>query len=307
MARLIAATENNLSTSRPTIDELRQRCPKSGAAHLGNWMARRIARPIALHITWVVIPWGMTAHTATLIATLAAMAAAVVFGFGTPLGCLIGVVLLQLWYLLDHVDGQLARYHGTASLDGVQLDYLMHHLVNVIVPVGVGWGLFINRAQPAWALLGFTWGLSLLSIGLWHDCRYKAFVQRLKWVRGELNVRGASGAAPAPQTAIPASPIRKLTWTLRKLCEIHVVMNVLSVAALLTWGVSDTRLWFLSTAVIGMGLASGMVAVGGILTSLKRQSSEQEFAVWFQVPANHSLVAHNGWWCVEPQDHASGD
>ena len=38
-----------------------------------------------------------------------------------------GVVLAHLAFWLDHVDGQVARWRGTASLDGVYLDYLMHH------------------------------------------------------------------------------------------------------------------------------------------------------------------------------------
>ncbi len=286
--------------SHPTLDELRERCPKPGAAHLGNWMARRIARPLALHITWVVIPWGVTAHGMTLTAMVVAIASAVAFGFGTVVGCLIGGILLQLWYLLDHADGQLARYHGTASLDGVQLDYLMHHLVNVIVPVGVGWGLSVNRGQPAWALVGFVWGIALLSIGLWHDCRYKAFVQRLKWVRGQLAVRGGGGATPEPQGPVPNTAGRKCVWALRKLCEIHVVMNLLSVATAVAWCLADSRLVSLAVAVLGMSAASIFVALGGIVRSLRRQSAEQEFAAWYPVPEGHTLVPRDGWWCVEP-------
>jgi hypothetical protein len=118
-------------------------------------------------------------------------------------------VLLQLWYLLDHVDGQLARLRGTASLDGVQLDYLMHHTLNLLVPLGVGCGLFAATAQPLWAVGGLLWAVSSLLITLHHDARYKAFIQRLKRLRGQLRVHGGGGgraggwwsAAGRPQQA----------------------------------------------------------------------------------------------------------
>ncbi len=286
--------------NRPTLDELRERCPKPGASHLGNWMARRVARPMALHITRVIIPWGITAHAVTLMATLVAVASAIAFGFGSIFGCLLGVGLLQLWYLLDHVDGQLARYHGTASLDGVQLDYLMHHLVNVIVPVGIGWGLFMNHGQPLWGLVGFVWGLALLTIGLWHDCRYKAFVQRLKWVCGELHVSGGGGSVPTQDTAIPTSTVKLFVWLLRKSCEIHIVMNLLSAVAVVAWCLADTRLNSVAATVALLCSAALLVAIGSIMNSLKQQASEQEFAAWYRVPEHHTILPHDGWWCVEP-------
>ena len=72
-------------------------------------------------------------------------------GLGLACGWIVAAGLLQLWYLLDHVDGQLARLRGTASLDGVQLDFLMHHTVNLLVPLGaVG-----DWPCVAWSRCGF--------------------------------------------------------------------------------------------------------------------------------------------------------
>jgi len=169
-------------------------------------MARRISRPLALRITRVVAPWGVTANTATLVAWGCGVAAAGAFGGGTVWGWLVGAGLLQAWYLLDHVDGQLARLRGTASLDGVQLDYLMHHTVNLLVPLGVGFGLFAAGAEPLWLVAGLVWGVSLLLITLQHDARYKAFVRRLKRVRGRLLVEGAADRARPRHRPCPTRP-----------------------------------------------------------------------------------------------------
>ncbi len=264
-------------------------------------MARRITRPMALRVTRVVAPWGVTANAATLAAWGCGVAAAAAFAGGTVAGWLLGAGLLQAWYLLDHVDGQLARLRGTASLDGVQLDYLMHHTVNLLVPLGVGFGLFAADAEPLWLLAGLAWGVSLLMITLHHDARYKAFVGRLKRVRGRLHVHGGGGARPSPQPPVPRGVLRRLAWAARKACETHVIMNLLSllaVGALLAGdaGLRAGRVYLALSAPL-----SAATAAWTLWRSQRRQSAEAEFAAWYRVPPGCDLTFSHGWWVVEPR------
>ncbi|MHC4402761.1 MAG: CDP-alcohol phosphatidyltransferase family protein [Planctomycetota bacterium] len=250
---------------RISLAELERRCQKPDHRRLGNWLARRISRPAALRITRVVAPWGVSANAATLAAWGCGLAAAVAFGWGTAWGWLLGAGLLQVWYLLDHVDGQLARLHGTASLDGTQLDYLMHHTVNLTVPLGVGFGLFARTAEPLWMLGGLVWGLALLVITLQHDARSKAFFRRLKRVRGKLEVVGGGGGRPLPQPPIPRSPLRLAAWTARKSCETHVVMTVLLAVAVAQQAIGDVgliagRFYLAITAPLAAATAAWTVA-----------------------------------------------
>ena len=75
---------------------------------------------------------------------------------------MLGVALAHLGFWLDHVDGQVARWRGTSCLDGVYLDYLMHHVGNLALGFALGYGLASRSGQPAWALAGFAisagWG-----------------------------------------------------------------------------------------------------------------------------------------------------
>ena len=216
---------------RPSLAELDRICQKPQHRRVGNWMARRVSRPMALRVTWLVAPWGVSAHLTTLAAWASGVAAAAALAWGTVGGWLAGAVLLQLWYLLDHVDGQLARLRGTASLDGAELDYLMHHTVNLLVPLGAGFGLFVRNAEPLWLAAGLAWGLGMMLVTLHHDARYKTFIQRLKRLRGCLVVHGGAGDRPQPQPPIPRQPVHLAAWTARKLCETHVVMNLLALVA----------------------------------------------------------------------------
>jgi hypothetical protein len=281
--------------------EFAARCQKPDHASVGTWMARRISRPAALHITRVVAPLGVSAHTATLAAWAMACAAAAGLAWGTPQGWLLAAVLLQVWYLLDHVDGQLARLRGTASLDGSQLDYLMHHTVNLLVPLGAGWGLFVGQAEPLWALAGLVWGLALLLITLQHDARYKAFLVRLKRLHGRLEVVGGGGSRPTPPPPVPRRPLRFVAWTARKMCEMHVVMNLLGVVAVGEWLLADRHL---IAGQLWLGVLT-LAAVGVAGWSLSRSQAqgltEHEFGLWFRPPAGSELSYRDGWWFVDEQ------
>lgn len=69
--------------SRLPMQDLSRQCQKLGHRDIGTWMARRISRPVALRITWLVSPWGISAHTATLIAWGIGLAAALTFCSGS--------------------------------------------------------------------------------------------------------------------------------------------------------------------------------------------------------------------------------
>ncbi len=294
---------------RIRFDDLESRCQKPDHRRIGNWMARRISRPAALRITRIIAPWGVPANAATLAAWGCGLAAAAAFGWGTTWAWLAGAGLLQVWYLLDHVDGQLARLRGTASLDGVQLDYLMHHTVNLLLPLGVGFGLSARGAQPLWLLGGLAWGVSLLLITLQHDARYKAFVRRLKRVRGQLHVRGGGGGQPMRQPPIPRSPGRLAAWTLRKACETHVIMNVLSLLAVLQLVLGDAELLAGRLYLTLAAPIAAVTAAATIIRSQRAQSAEREFAAWYRVPPGFEITFSDGWWLVQPseQDGPSED
>lgn len=284
---------------RRSLAELDARCQKLGHRELGNWMARRVARPAALRVTWLVAPWPISAHGATACAWLAAVAGAIAFSYGTPGSWLLGALLLQAWYLLDHVDGQLARLHRTESLDGVALDYLMHHAVHLIVPLGIGCGIAFLHDAAGWLFAGVTWGLAGCLMGLLNDVRYKAFIQRLKRVEGELLVVGGGGGRPAPAAPWPHRPWAVVARLLRLMCEMHVIVNVLSLLSLLAWVTGDDGLLAGRLYLAIMASISTTVFIALLVRSIQYQAAEREFAAWFQPPGDAELVCEGHWWKVQ--------
>lgn len=284
---------------RMSLASLEQRCQKPDHRRIGNWMARRLVRPAALRVTWVVSPWGVSADVATLAAWACGVAAAGALATGNVAGWALGVALLQTWYLLDHVDGQLARLRGTASLDGVELDYLMHHTLNLLVPLGAGAGMFLATGQSIWAVAGVIWATSLMLLSVHHDARYKAFIQRLKRIDGLLEVHGGGGGRPEAQPPMPRGILRRAAWLARKSTEMHVVMNALACVALAGIAFDGVFLPIAEAYVAAAVVLAFLTAIWTIARSHARQTAEAEFSAWYRVPRGKRLVFRGGWWMVE--------
>ena len=66
----------------PTLDELRATVQKQRHREIGNWLARRVARPSAVYGTWVAVRLGLSANQVTLPALAASLAGALAIGTG---------------------------------------------------------------------------------------------------------------------------------------------------------------------------------------------------------------------------------
>jgi hypothetical protein len=275
-------TDRLSSDGAPTLAALRATVQKERHREIGNWLARQVARPSAVYGTWLAVRLGLSAHQVTLLALASNIAAATALMTGTRPGFIAAAALAHLAFWLDHVDGQVARWRGTASLEGVYFDYLMHHAANLGLGFGLGYGLAARSGDPRWAAAGFAIALGWTLLALHNDCRYKAFFQRLKRETGTYRVDGGSGGRPAPPARWPRRGLAALTWPAYKICEPHVVLiglTLLAVVALFAPGLW-LRLWQWGVAI--MALLAPALALGRLGRSLARQTVTAEFDRWFQ-------------------------
>ena len=170
---------------------------------IGNWLARRVARPSAVYGTWLAVRLGLSAHQVTLAALAASLGGAVAIGTGSRAGFVLGVALAHLGFWLDHVDGQVARWRGTASLDGVYFDYLMHHVVNLAAGIRARLWPGLPDGRPAWAVAGFAIaaGWALLACTTTAATRPSSSASRAQ--PAAYAVDGGSGGRPSPPASWP--------------------------------------------------------------------------------------------------------
>lgn len=271
-----------MRTERPTLDQLRRRVHKARHREIGNWLARRWARPTAVYGAWLAVRLGLSAHQVTLGALLSGLAGAASIGSGGRPAFIIGVLLLHLSFWLDRVDGQVARWRETTGLDGVYLDYLMHHALNLALGFALGHGLAVRSGDSRWSVAGFAIAAGWAGLSLHNDCRYKAFFQRLKRETTTYRVDAGSGGRPSPPAPWPRRGLGLLTWPAFKACEPHVVL--LALAALALTAIAAPDAWLFSWR-IGVALAAALapvLAVARTAKTVKKGTVEAEFERWFR-------------------------
>ncbi len=136
-----------------SIKKLREICQKP-VIHLNTWYPRKVARKISIYITWLFIHFKMSGNIASIVMLITGLIATSFFTLGTYFGYLMGVLLLQLWFILDHVDGELARYWKKTSAKGIFIDKLNHHIVHPFIFLSLGIGLYRQFSNPLMLILG---------------------------------------------------------------------------------------------------------------------------------------------------------
>lgn len=272
----------------PTLEELRRRELQSSDARIGNWLARRFARPTAIYGTWLAVRLGASANQLTIAALAASLISALAIATGTRIGFVCGSLVGLLAFWLDRVDGQVARWRGTAGLSGVYLDYLMHHAATLALGFALGYGLAVQSGGLHWAASGFSIAVGWTFLSIQNDCRYKAFFQPLKRSVGLHRVQGGGGGRPVPADPWPTRGRAMFTWPAYKMCEPHAVLmtllglSVLAALSPLTWQ-SGWRVYVVIMAVMAPVLATARIA-----RAVRRRAVEDEFARWFpQLPVDH--------------------
>jgi phosphatidylglycerophosphate synthase len=131
-----------------------------------TWYGRHVMRAGSIFLTRIAIERGLTPNQITLASLIAGILSAVFF---SSQAWLFGILFLNLWYLLDHVDGEVARYTKASSNSGFFFDTVINFIVEPLIFLGIGCGLSGWTANP-WLGLAVLAAFSSLFLGLIPMC-----------------------------------------------------------------------------------------------------------------------------------------
>lgn len=196
-----------------SIKELREICQNT-RLWADTWHGRNICRPLSIYITRLVLFTPLTANHVTMIFFVAGLAGALLFLNGSRMFNFIAAIMLQLWYLLDHVDGEVARYRKTTSLAGIYMDEMVHYIVHPLIFICMGIGQFFLYGQSVFIFACIMAAAAMIFIPLSQQVKEKVFKKGSSPVSDDKKCDEAKG--------------KRLFSILHKSCTFPAVMNIIT-------------------------------------------------------------------------------
>ncbi|WP_298447378.1 CDP-alcohol phosphatidyltransferase family protein [uncultured Marinobacter sp.] len=112
----------------------------------GDYFTRWFGLPVSLRITNLYLNLGLNENHASASMFITGLIGAALMILG-PWGIFLGASFLVLHHLFDYVDGQIARHHGRASVNGAVLDRWNHFLVESATFPCLAFGLYLDSGQ----------------------------------------------------------------------------------------------------------------------------------------------------------------
>ncbi len=121
-----------------------------------SFFTRNITRKISLLITWLVVNIFPKANADIITFAWGILLLGVIYLFskGDPQNTLYGALLLELWYILDCVDGEVARFNNKDSLRGIFLDLFLHTSIQPLLFLSLAIGTYKTYHNNLYFLAG---------------------------------------------------------------------------------------------------------------------------------------------------------
>jgi hypothetical protein len=168
----------------------------SYSKYVARWAARR----------------GLTPNAVTVISLVLGIAAAAAFAAGTRPGLIAGAVLLQIAFMADCVDGQLARYTRNFSATGAWMDAIFDRAKEYLVFAGLAIGAS-RMGEDVWLLAGAA--LALQTVRHAVDFSYPTTDQLLGALHHPPLEQAADGGTAGAPAASPGRNPGPLRWVKR--------------------------------------------------------------------------------------------
>lgn len=138
------------------LKDLRARIEKKERLTPETRFDRYFARKISIYITWILVHTKVSANQVTASQLVIGGLGCVFIGTGEKSFIAIGIGLLHFSYILDCVDGEIARFRGSSSLTGIFFDEASHSIFNAMLYAGLAFSSYRAAQNALPFLFGFA-------------------------------------------------------------------------------------------------------------------------------------------------------
>lgn len=160
------------------LDDVKHKCTEGRFFPYNNWRDKLFVPP-SVFLVWIFVNLGWSGNFVSLLSGVVAIFGGMLIATNDKILILFGACSYMLYYLLDYVDGGVARYKNEGGIEGQYIDWIMHSVSAISISMGIFIGA-INNTHSLWVMpLGFLFILSSslqldrFSLGWWAICMYR--------------------------------------------------------------------------------------------------------------------------------------
>ena len=136
-------SKGNLKRENITIADIRSKYTEEKINfEKNNLWGYFVLRRISFYLAWLFIRLGISANKVTGIAIIIGCIGYILLGFGGYSSMIVGALILNIWALLEFVDGTVARATNSSSNYGAFIDNLNAYIMSALLFIGAGVGAF---------------------------------------------------------------------------------------------------------------------------------------------------------------------
>ena len=129
--------------AKVTYQQVKDKCTK-GRFFSYDSIQDKIFVPPSIFLVWVFLRLGFSGNGVSVLSGLLAIIGGVLIASNEPMFIFIGSFGYMAFYLLDYVDGGVARYNDKSGAGGQYMDWIMHVVSCVSIMTGLFIGAFSN-------------------------------------------------------------------------------------------------------------------------------------------------------------------
>ena len=126
------------------INDLKKTHLQDKASFDNLYLWTKILFKPSIYLSWIFITLGISANQVTWFSIFLAFIGCILIASGDHQLSIFGILLINIWYLLDCVDGHIARYSKTSSNYGAFIDNLGAILLYAFIYIAIGFNLYLS-------------------------------------------------------------------------------------------------------------------------------------------------------------------
>jgi phosphatidylglycerophosphate synthase len=152
-------------------------------------------------VKWAAPRQWITPNRLTLAAFALGLGAAAAFTQATRWWLVAGAVLYHLSFIVDCMDGKLARVRGTGSVFGLWLDFIFDRLLVLICAIALMGGQYAHTGEPIYLVLGGV----VVVLNLFRQVNGQTMQSARRTMQQQLDAARAQVEPRPVDTAVPSS------------------------------------------------------------------------------------------------------